>query len=452
MKPVTDESRIKPAWWTTLLFVFVAGLVATTIASYSGSFSSYVTIWVTSDRAGLVMDPGGKVKMRGVPVGRVAAIDSEHNAARLRLELFPDQIKNIPANTEAEVRASTAFGAKYVDLIYPEDPSSQRIAPGAQLRSRNVSTEVQTVFQNLINVLNKIEPNKLNAVLSALTQAVRGRGEAMGTAIVDADDVLSAVNSRADLLRKNWNSLQDFSDSYAGAAQNILAILDAATVSSATITRQATDLDELLLNTTGFSQSGIDLLGPNQENFVTGINALESTTALLNTYSPEYTCMLLGANYLTENAPKSIGGNGKSIVLDAGLGWPIDPYRYPDNLPVVAAKGGPGGKPGCGSLPYVEDNWPQRYLVTNTGFGMGLDMRPNPGIAHPWWVNFFPVTRAVPEPPSIRGAGPPAIGPVPYPGAPPYGAPLYGPDGTPLYPGVPPAPTPRTVAAPAPPP
>lgn len=440
MKPVTDETRIQPGWWALLLVVFVVGLVAVTTASYSGSFTSYVTIWMTSDRAGLVMDPGGKVKMRGVQVGRVAAVDGEHNAARLRLDLFPEQIKNIPANTEAEIRASTAFGAKYVDLIYPNDPSSQPIAPGAQLRSRNVSVEVQTVFQNLVNVLDKVEPQKLNAVLTALAQAVRGRGEAIGKSIVDTNDVLGELNSRSAQIRQNWKSLQGFSDSYSEAAGNILAALDAGTVSSATITRQAHDLDALLLNTIGFSQSGIDLLGPSRDNLVAGINALESTTALFNKYSPEYTCMLLGANYLTEKAPKAVGGNGNSIVLDAGLGWPIDPYRYPDNLPIVAAKGGPGGKPGCGSLPYVEDNWPQRYLVTNTGFGTGLDMRPNPGIAHPWWVDFFPVTRAVPEPPSIRGAGPPAIGPVPYPGAPPYGAPLYGPDGAPLYPGVSPAP------------
>jgi len=54
----------------------------------------------------------------------------------------------------------------------------------------------------------------------------------------------------------------------------------------------------------------------------------------------------------------------------------------------------------------------------------------------------FPVTRGVPQPLSVHGEGPPAIGPVPYPGAPPYGAPLYGPDGTPLYPGVPPLPAP----------
>ena len=53
------------------------------------------------------------------------------------------------------------------------------------------------------------------------------------------------------------------------------------------------------------------------------------------------------------------------------------------------------------------------------------------------------MTRAVPQPPSIRQCMPgPAIGPVPDPGAPPYGAPLYGPGGVPLFPGVPPAPQP----------
>lgn len=106
--------------------------------------------------------------------------------------------------------------------------------------------------------------------------------------------------------------------------------------------------------------------------------------------------------------------------MDSAINLGEDPYRYPDNLPIVAAKGGPGGKPGCGSLPDVSKQFPVRQLITNTGWGTGIDWRPNPGIGHPWWANYFPVTRAAPEPPSVHGAGPPAIGPVPYPGAPAY--------------------------------
>jgi phospholipid/cholesterol/gamma-HCH transport system substrate-binding protein len=81
-----------------------------------------------------------------------------------------------------------------------------------------------------------------------------------------------------------------------------------------------------------------------------------------------------------------------------------------------------------------------RYLITNEGFGSGLDQRPNPGIGFPGYDNFFRVTKGIPQPPLLRYPGGPAPGPIPYSGAPPYGAPEYGPDGTALYPGVPPAP------------
>jgi phospholipid/cholesterol/gamma-HCH transport system substrate-binding protein len=140
------------------------------------------------------------------------------------------------------------------------------------------------------------------------------------------------------------------------------------------------------------------------------------------------------------------------VILDVALLGGNDPYKYPDNLPINGAKGGPGGQPGCGSGPDVSQNWPVRNLITNTGFGTGLDNRPNPGIGFPGYANYLPVTRGTPESPSLRNQGGPAIGPIPYPGAPPYGAQQYAPDGTPLYPGLPPAPPPGAPREPGPPP
>jgi phospholipid/cholesterol/gamma-HCH transport system substrate-binding protein len=99
--------------------------------------------------------------------------------------------------------------------------------------------------------------------------------------------------------------------------------------------------------------------------------------------------------------------------MDAAMLAGDDPYRYPDNLPLVNARGGPGGHPSCGSLPDVSKNFPVKYLVTDTGFGTGLDVRPNPGIGFPGFANYFPVTKPEPEPPRIRYPGPPAPGPAP---------------------------------------
>jgi phospholipid/cholesterol/gamma-HCH transport system substrate-binding protein len=444
MEVRAGESRIKSGWWTVILIAVVLSLTLLVGLLFDGTLTRYVTVTVESDRAGLVMESGGKVKMRGIQVGHVEQISGGTQPVRLRLQIDPDQIQYIPANVQARINATTAFGAKYVELVYPSDPSPKRLAAGAVLTSKNVTTEVNTVFQNLVGIIKKVDPAKLNAVLSALAEGVRGQGQRIGEATTDANQVLLALNPRSETARADWRALQGFSDTYGAAAQDILAALDAASTTSSTIVDHAQELDALLLSFTGFSRSGVNVLAPSKDYLIRAVNILEPTTTLLLKYDPELTCLLVGGKTALDagQAEYTGGGNGKSLVVDAALLLGDDPYRYPENLPVNAAKGGPGGRPGCGSLPDVANDFPVRQLITNTGWGTGLDVRPNPGIGFPGYANYFPVTRAVPEPPSIRYPGPPAPGPIPYPGAPPYGAPQYGPGGVPLYPGVPPAPTP----------
>lgn len=433
---------VHPLWWTVGLFATVAAVVLVCTGAFAGTFRRYIPVTLTADRSGLVMESGAKVKMRGVEVGRVASVIGGSEPVGLRLEIFPSQVDRIPANVEAEIMATTAFGAKYVDLIYPDQPSPKRIAAGAVLRSRNVATEVNTVFDNLVGLLRQIDVTKLNGVLAALADGLRGQGERIGAATTDANEVLLAVNPRMETVAADWRSFGKFAEVYDSAARDILTTLDAATATSATINGRTNELSALLMNTIGFSESAINLLGPAKDNFVEAVTSLEPTSALLFKYNPEYTCVIQGSELFLEKAGNSwFGGDGRTVFLDAGLAFGDDLYEYPENLPVVAAKGGPGGVPGCGSLPDVAKDFPVRQLITNTGWGTGVDWRPNPGIGRKCSVNYFSVTRPAPEQPYLGECLPgQAPGPEPlYPGAPPYGAPLYGPGGTPLWPGIPPA-------------
>jgi phospholipid/cholesterol/gamma-HCH transport system substrate-binding protein len=449
------ESRERRGWWALAMLTVIIAFVYATMGAFNKTFTSYTPVTLNSDRAGLVMEVGAKVKLRGVQVGEVGAVTGGKVPITLKLNIFRDQAKFIPANVGARIEATTIFGAKYVELIYPSDPSPKRLQADAVLTSDNVSTEVNTVFENLVGLLDEVDPAKLNAILSALAEGLRGQGQRIGEATTDLNQVLLALNPRSETIRADFRSLKGFADTYSDAAQNILATLDAASTTSDTITRQSKQLDSLLLNVIGFANSGVNLLAPNEGNLVAAINDLAPTTALLAKYNPEYTCLLLGAKTLLDTGYPEItgGGNGKSLIVDAALLLGKDQYRYPDNLPIVAAKGGPGGKPSCGSLPDVAKNFPVRALVTDTGWGTGIDWRPNPGIGRPFYTDLFPVTRAIPQPPTLRGQDRgPAPGPIPYPGAPPYGAPMYGPDGTPLYPGEPPALPPMAPREPGPPP
>jgi phospholipid/cholesterol/gamma-HCH transport system substrate-binding protein len=436
-------SRLHPAWWATILVAVVVLSAVLSVATFNRAFTSKVPVTLKSDRSGLVMEPGGKVKLRGVEVGTVGDIKGGKDSVSLNLEIDPDQIRYIPANIEAQIAATTAFGNKYVDLIYPENPSSQRLSHGQVLHSRNVSIEVNTVLENLDKLLHQIDPAKLNAILTTLADGFRGQGERIGEAITAANDVLKQINPRSETIRADFQALGRFSDAYGGAAQDILATLNALNTTAPTITNHAKDLDSLLLNVTGLANSGIDLLAPNKGNLVNDINNLEPTTELLFKYNPEYTCMLTGMKWALDNgAYYTTGGhNGYSLIADAGVLLGNDPYTYPDNLPIVAAKGGPGGKPGCGSLPDVTKQFPVRQLVTNTGWGTGMDVRDNVGLGHPCYADWFPVTRAVPEPPSIRCQGPPSPGLV-VPAGGPFGPPMNA------WPSAPAPPAPEPQASP----
>jgi phospholipid/cholesterol/gamma-HCH transport system substrate-binding protein len=115
--------------------------------------------------------------------------------------------------------------------------SLPRLQSGAASAQRQyVSTEVNTVFQNLVGMIDKIDVAKLNAVLTAFADGVRGQGERIGEATTDANQWLPALNPRSDTIRADWRSFKGFSDAYSSAAQDILSVLNAGSTASATIT------------------------------------------------------------------------------------------------------------------------------------------------------------------------------------------------------------------------
>jgi phospholipid/cholesterol/gamma-HCH transport system substrate-binding protein len=263
-----------------------------------------------------------------------------------------------------------------------------------------------------------------------LAEGVRGQGDHIGEATTSLNEVLQQLNPRADAIRADFRSLQGFADTYSAAAPNILTTLDAASVTSTTVTNQAEQLDALLLAINGFSNSGINLLAPNKDNFIRGINDLQPTTTLLASTTPNTpACSSVPRRCWTPDIPDSLAG--ETVIA------------HRRRLVVVRRRSVPftrttsdHGRQGRArresrvavSLPDVAKNFPVRALVTNTGWGTGIDYRPNPGIvgrstpisSPPRWGTR---SRRRYEARTARAAP----GPIPYPGAPAYGAPLYGP-------------------------
>ena len=241
--------------------------------AFNRDFSSYADVTLASDRAGLVMMPNAMVKFRGVQVGRVASIRPT-DPVSLHLQLYPGQLNYIPANVEAQITAPTAFGAKFVELLAPDEPSTQPLAAGAVLKSRNVSIEANTVFQNLVGALNQIDPASSTPCSRRWHRVCAARARLSVEAVTAANQVLTGSQSPQRDDPAGLAGAQRVRDTYSAAAQNIMTVLDAASTTSATINENAKALDEMLLNVAGSRNSGINLIGPTRNNLINAINIL----------------------------------------------------------------------------------------------------------------------------------------------------------------------------------
>lgn len=359
-----------PSWKKKLAaFGLVGGLVVIVVGAltmFAGGFTSTAPLTVTSPRSGLVMDPDAKVKLRGVEVGRVASIEHSPSGAVLHLAMQPGQLQLIPSDARVAIESTTVFGAKFVDIIVPDDPSPVPIQEGSVIAADSVTVEFNTVFEHLSDVLAQIQPEKLNATLGALSEALSGRGDELGATMVEADAYLAEMNPSLPQLQSDLVSAAQVTDVYADTAPDLMTTIGNVTDVGNTVVDEQQQLDLLLMNLTGLAGTGRDVLGENETQIVTALDSLSHTTGLLGEYSSELACFIVGLNDArVAFEPMTGTGQYAALTLSTSFMGGATPYNHEQDLPVVAASGGPN----CWGMPDFD---PRRdgnapFVVTNTG-------------------------------------------------------------------------------------
>jgi phospholipid/cholesterol/gamma-HCH transport system substrate-binding protein len=382
-----------------IVFLIAALVLWLVFLQYNGDFTEKTKLTMLSDRAGLVMDPGSKVTYNGVQIGRVDKVDEIERdgkpAAKFTLDVYPKYLHLIPANVDARIVATTVFGEKYVSMTAPENPLPQRITSSNVIDSRSVTTEINTLFETITSIAEKVDPVKVNLTLSAAAQALSGLGDKFGQSIINGSAALDEVNPRMPIIRHDIQQLATLSDTYADAAPDLVNFLNNAATTAHTIHAQEKDLDRALLAAAGFGATGADIFNRGGPYLARGAKDLVPTAQLLDTYSPELVCTLRNLHDGEPKVAAFAGGNGYSLRSEteifSGLGLALslpglgitaatmglsaltgliggapNPYIYPENLPRLNAHGGPGGAPGCWQ-PITRDLWPAPTLIMDTG-------------------------------------------------------------------------------------
>lgn len=172
---------------------------------------------------------GGDVKERGVLVGRIESIRRlDDGSCRVGLLLEPEDIDQIPANVGAQIRAKTIFGEKWVELLYPSEPETARIAAGDVIpQDRTIDPlEVETILNTALPLLQAIDPERLAGTLEALAGGFAGHEDAAIRGIEQGIRALRPFNENEKLLEDGIRQLAQSGDVLDDVDEDLLAALD----------------------------------------------------------------------------------------------------------------------------------------------------------------------------------------------------------------------------------
>jgi phospholipid/cholesterol/gamma-HCH transport system substrate-binding protein len=333
-----------------IMIALVALLVFLVIGAFAQLFTPFDKVTLMAPRSGLQMQSGNLVKMRGIEVGKVKDVrlaDSGQGAV-IDLNIEPDMIDQIPSNARTDLFQLTAFGNKYVAFSDPTGPAAAPLRDGSVVTADMVSTEANSLFSTLQRVLSSVNPADVNRTLGAVSTALQGNGDKIGSTITQASDYLAKLNTNLPTIQRDLRQTADFSSLFADVAPDLLHSIDNLTQTGRTVIDKQDQLNLTLVRLSTLGDDATTLLKENEDALPTALHILRPTTSLLNKYSPMLTCFIQGvdrSNRILEpilGAGKDPGADTSTLVQPA-----VEPYQNPRDLARITQRSGPN----CYGLP-----------------------------------------------------------------------------------------------------
>ena len=234
--------------------------------------------------------------------------------------------------------------------------------------------EAQKVLGDLLPLLQAVQPAELNATLTAIAEALQNRGAELGQTLVQLDSYLKQLNPHTPELVADLGKLGQVADEYNDVAPDLLATFDNLETSARTVIEQHEALGNLFTTATDTSNVIRSFLADNEQRLITVTGTSAKIYALLDQYSPEFTCLFAGLNKLG-NLTDTIIRNRQfnlSVVIDNNN---MGGYK-PGQQPIYVT----GYGPNCFGLPDnpqpIRDGHfqiPDKYRCLNDGAPLTSD-------------------------------------------------------------------------------
>ncbi|MFE6861821.1 MlaD family protein [Nocardia sp. NPDC057668] len=172
--------------------------------------------------------PGDDVRLYGVQVGKVVAVELAGTLARVRFTVVAD--RPLFTNTKVAVRYQNLTGFRYLEIDQPDQPGERRSAATTFGVDQTISAfDITTLFNGLQPVLRELSPADLNQFTTSLLAVVEGNGTGLGPALGAIDKLSRYASDRQTVLSTLVANLSRVSEHIGGDSGNAVRLLGSLT-------------------------------------------------------------------------------------------------------------------------------------------------------------------------------------------------------------------------------
>lgn len=269
-----------------LLFVWI------TFAFFNKTFERTVPVRMTASTAGLSLPLNADVKLRGMIIGEVRDVATDGDGVVMDLAIKPEFIDRVPAEVTGQIVPKTLFGEKYVALIAPEETTGRTLAAGDVIAKAEVPVEVETVLNDLYPLLTAIDPQQLAYTLTAVSDALDGRGTELGETVTIASDYLAELSPEVPQLVDSLTELGTVADGYADVMPEVGQLLENAVVTGDTVVAKRAQLEAFFDEGTTLARTLSEFTAEAGDELVTVSRQSRPVLSIVDDYSVTFPCFL----------------------------------------------------------------------------------------------------------------------------------------------------------------
>jgi phospholipid/cholesterol/gamma-HCH transport system substrate-binding protein len=206
-----------------MIFVAFGAVIALAVTRFSGGGGSGYLVRAVFDNSSFVI-PGEQVKVAGVTVGTIHAIDlTQHNKAAVVLQITNRQFVPFRADARCAIGLESLLGEQFVQCT-PTQPRPVSASPSPALpaiasgpnRGQHVLGVQNTTTPIGLDLLNDItrlpEQQRLRLIITGLGAGLAGNGQELNAALKRADPALQQTDKVIAVLASEDQTLARLTD------------------------------------------------------------------------------------------------------------------------------------------------------------------------------------------------------------------------------------------------